>query len=245
MDYDRKLEELRAEAMAEVEERRKAAPAMAGPGTRAPVHPALLVASAVGLAVLPFALLVRTAVSLHRGGAGSPWLAVAAGVVATALVATAYGAWFSHRLTGRPRVLFVLKWVALPVVIAYTAHALFYISSANAKSEAVRAEFRAVHPVLRLALSTLVLADRSIVVTDMSRELVEYRRMGLPAPSRSQHQPQPDGWVYAVDVRTAGRSRIVNALVALYFRAMGFTTLRHVGTADHLHVALPVPSSPS
>jgi hypothetical protein len=33
-----------------------------------------------------------------------------------------------------------------------------------------------------------------------------------------------------------------NGLVRLYFEALGFRTLRHVGTADHLHVALPLPA---
>jgi hypothetical protein len=41
-------------------------------------------------------------------------------------------------------------------------------------------------------------------------------------------------------VRTNGRSKATNLLVELYFILMGFETLRHVGTADHLHVALPV-----
>lgn len=32
-----------------------------------------------------------------------------------------------------------------------------------------------------------------------------------------------------------------NAIVAGYFGAMGFQTLRHRGTADHLHVSLRSP----
>jgi len=31
-----------------------------------------------------------------------------------------------------------------------------------------------------------------------------------------------------------------NRLVQAYFWSMGFATLRHVGTADHLHVELPL-----
>jgi len=54
------------------------------------------------------------------------------------------------------------------------------------------------------------------------------------------HARQRDGWAHAVDLRTIGRSAIVNLLVEWYFRAMGFRTLRHVGTADHLHVELPI-----
>ena len=36
----------------------------------------------------------------------------------------------------------------------------------------------------------------------------------------------------------AGRSAVRNRLVQWYFAGMGFATLRHVGTADHLHVAI-------
>jgi len=54
------------------------------------------------------------------------------------------------------------------------------------------------------------------------------------------HYPQPDGYVHAIDLRTAGRGFVRNRLVQAYFWSMGFVTLRHVGTADHLHVELPV-----
>ena len=47
-----------------------------------------------------------------------------------------------------------------------------------------------------------------------------------------------ESWVHAVDLRTRGRGVIRNRVVQLYFWSMGFSTLRHVGTADHLHVQL-------
>ncbi len=43
-----------------------------------------------------------------------------------------------------------------------------------------------------------------------------------------------------MDIHTAGRGFVVNLLVQGYFELMGFRTLRHVGTADHLHVELPL-----
>jgi hypothetical protein len=46
-----------------------------------------------------------------------------------------------------------------------------------------------------------------------------------------------------MDLRTKGRSQARNALTVAYFRIMGFRSLRHVGTADHLHVSLPVPET--
>jgi len=42
-----------------------------------------------------------------------------------------------------------------------------------------------------------------------------------------------------LDLRTIGRSERRNRLTAAYFQLMGFRTLRHLGTADHLHVSLP------
>jgi len=55
---------------------------------------------------------------------------------------------------------------------------------------------------------------------------------------RSKHYEQPDGWVHAVDLRTKSNGEIRNRAVQLYFEVMGFSTLRHVGTADHLHVQM-------
>lgn len=244
MDHQRTLERLRVEARKEFEQRRKRDVA-AAKATRAKPRPspslALGVLKFATLAALPFAVLVRVSVYVYSHTPTSPWLALMGGVGATVLVATAYGAWLSRKLTGHARVRLVLKWVALPLVVGYTSYALLYLSSANTKSEDVRAHFRSVHPVLRLALSTVVMADRAIVVTDMARDINDYHRMGLPANEKSLHREQDDGWVHAVDLRTAGRSGIKNLFVSLYFRSMGFATLRHVGTADHLHVALPPP----
>ena len=248
MDYDLRLEQLRIEALREAAERERVAAeatraqSRQQPGLREYWRPLARIACAVGLAVLPFALLVRIAVSLYEAGEVSPWLAVAGGVAATVVVATIYGAWLSRRLTGKARVSLVLRWVALPLALTYAGYALLYLSSANVKSEAVRAEFRAVHPVLRLALATLIFLDRSVVVTDMNRDTEDYRQMRLPPHERSLHRPQPDGWVHAVDLRSIGRSRVHTALASSYFRLMGLRTLRHVGTADHLHVSLPVPA---
>lgn len=246
MNHQQTLERLRVEARKEFEQRRKRERAALSSTRTGAVPRRRIIASVITvltLVVLPFAVLVRTSLYLYAHLAFSSGLAILGGVVATVLVATAFGAWLSRKLTGRARVRFVLKWIALPLVVAYTGYALLYLSSGNAKSEEVRAHFRSVHPVLRLALSTVVLADRSIVVTDMAREIDGYQRMGLPINHRSLHRRQVDGWVHAIDVRTVGRSGLKNLLVALYFRAMGFSTLRHVGTADHLHVALPVPGT--
>lgn len=49
----------------------------------------------------------------------------------------------------------------------------------------------------------------------------------------------PLAGVHAIDLRIHGPSEFRNRLVQGYFEVMGFKTLCHKGSADHLHVALP------
>ncbi|MEX2156803.1 MAG: hypothetical protein WD773_08185 [Gemmatimonadales bacterium] len=196
---------------------------------------------------LPFAVLVRGAVFIHEHGRAPVWAALLVAALLTAAVVTIYAVWVVRKFTtrggreGRGRRALVVplaKWVALPLVVFYCGYSLLYLASVNAKSQPVRAYYTSLHPLLRLALSTLILADRDILITDAGRQTEDYGRMGLPANSRTRHYRQKDGWVYAVDLRTAGRGELKNRSVQLYFWIMGFETRRHVGTADHLHVEL-------
>src|SRR5687767_4451495 len=128
-----------------------------------------LVAKVFLLAVLPFFVLVRTSVALYSHQRYPSWVALAAGVGCMLVVVTVYGAWLSLRLTGRARILTVARGVALPLVVAYCGYALLYLSAANAKSERVQAYYTSLHPLLRIALSTWILFDREIVITDVAR----------------------------------------------------------------------------
>jgi hypothetical protein len=89
----------------------------------------------------------------------------------------------------------------------------------------------------------LVLADRGAVVTDARRSPEDYAAMGLSPARASLHYPQDDGYVHALDLRTRGRPEWRNVMVEIGYRLMGFATLRHEGTADHLHVSLPARGS--
>ena len=200
-----------------------------------------VVAKFLLLAVLPFFVLVRVSVSFYSHERYPWFLALAVGVACMLALMTAYGAWLSHRLTGRARALVIARRVALPLVLAYVVYALVYVSGVNAKSERVRAYYTTLHPLLRVALSTCILFDRDVVITDAARRPGDYAGMGLPAKDGSLHARQRDGYVHAADLRTIDRSAVKNRLVQLYFWSMEFGTLRHVGTADHLHVELPVP----
>jgi hypothetical protein len=239
-DVPQRLAELKAEAAREFADRAPPAPTqVATAGEFSWTKPVLRILAIEALVALPFLVLVRGSVYFyaHRGWPG--WLALTAASAATLIVVAVYGAWLARRFTGRVRFSGVVKWVALPLVLGYCGHALLYVSRTNAKAEVVE-EYRATHPLLRLALSTLILANHDLLITDLARVPVDYPRMGLPVNDGTLHYRQRDGWAHAVDLRTNGRGEIVNRLVQVYFHVMGFRTLRHVGTADHLHVELPL-----
>jgi hypothetical protein len=199
-----------------------------------------LAAKTVLVALLPFIALVKVAVFLYQHEGWPTAFALTGGVACTAGVVTAYGTWAWHRITGRVRLALIARRFALPLVVAYCGYTLIYLSSANAKSERVRAYYASLHPLLRVALSTLILVDRDAVITDLARRPEDYQAMGLPPNDGSLHYVQSDGYAHAADLRTAGRGMVKNRLIQLYFWSMGFETLRHMGTGDHLHVELPV-----
>lgn len=238
------LEQLRAEVDREWRTAHRPRPVAVPAAPRRPgVGRAVLVAAlrVAVILLLPFIVLVRSSVFLYARRGAPTWLALSGGAVLSLLVVTVYAAWLSHRLSGRARVGAMARWVAAPLVLAYCGYALLYLSALHAKSPVVQAEYRAVHPLLRIAVATLTLADRGLVITDLERVPADYPAMGLPVFDGSLHYVQADGWAHAMDLRTAGRGMIANALRQVYFAAMGFGTLRHVGTADHLHVELALP----
>ncbi len=195
----------------------------------------------VGLAlvvVLPFFTLIRTSVFLLHRYSVSGWTALLGGALATVLLLLIYLAFLSLRFGGKGRVPKALRRGAGLLVGAYCLYGLIFLSSANAKTDEIRNTYSSLSPVLRVALSTLLLVDREGVLTDTGRTAGDYQRWGLPVNGASLHLPQADGYVHAVDIRTLGRPEWQNRAVAFYFRMMGFETIRHVGTADHLHVGL-------
>lgn len=189
---------------------------------------------------LPFYLLVGAAVLLYRHLGFSTWPALLSGVVLTALVLTLYSCRVTRRVVGRRRLARPLAQISLAVVAAYCLYGLVYLSSMNVKEEGLRDHYRSLHPLMRIATSTFILLDRDLVITDLQRRPEDYGRMGLPVYERSLHFLQADGYAHAVDLRTLGHSQWRNLAMEAYFRLMGFRVRRHVGTADHLHVSLPV-----
>jgi hypothetical protein len=251
-NVEAKLAALKAEAAAEVEKRESARLAPPSGQQREPAQRRKLSAwlalwvglKTVAVIVLPFFVLIRLGVLFYQRFDVPTWPALVGSAALTTVLLTFYGAKISKLLTGKRRFRLVAKRIALPIIVFYCGYGLLFLSSVNAKSEAVRNYYSSVHPLLRLALSTAILADREIVVTDTKREPEDYERMGLPRLENSLHFRQDGGYVHAVDLRTMGRAEWKNVFLVGYFRAMGFRTLRHVGTADHLHVSLAPSGDP-
>ncbi len=205
---------------------------------RYPLHAVRWVLFGVVLAVLPFVLLIRGGVfAYHEWGLGT-WPSLILSASATVLLVALYAWAVSRRIGARKGLKKLLTRGAAVIGAAYVAYSLIFVAGANAKSEAVRAEYSALHPLLRVAASALILVDPGAVITDAGRTRDFYRRMGLSPNETSLHFEQQTGFVHALDLRTVSRPEWRNHAAELAFRAMGFHTLRHVGTADHLHVSL-------
>lgn len=191
------------------------------------------------LIALPFWVIIRGAIFAYHHWYWPSWFALLFGMCLGALVLTVYLRALLPKvyLRSRRRVF----GLALLTTSLYLGFTLFDFSPKNAKTSAEHEDFFLLHPIMRVALGTVILIDPDIVVTDLSRTHADYQRMGQIALRRSLHYPQADGYVHAVDLRTKGRGFIRNQLLRLYFFLMGFNTLRHGGTADHLHISLSNP----
>ncbi len=199
------------------------------------------------LLVLPFILLVRGSVFFHEHYELYSWFSLLGGMGITVVVLFVYMTFFYGKLTGKvgkSSVLLRRTFLAFLLVLGYCVYGLIFISGSNTKHEEVRNEYTQLHPILRLGVSTIVFLDKSLIVTDASRVTEDYKKMGLPALKNSLHYQQKDGFVHAVDIRTNGRSEYRNFFIKSYFWLMGFNTLRHVGTGDHLHISLSSHDAP-
>ena len=190
--------------------------------------------------IVPFVILIRLAVYLHISSNLLPWLCILASVVMTTLVIFIYLTIIHSYIADADNIYNFRRRIILSslIVILYAIHGLFYIKSDNMKSKDLRSEIHKVHPVLRLAASTLIHLDKELIITDSDRLPEDYKKMGLKSIKNSLHYTQSTGYSHALDLRTRNRPAWKNMLVQSYFYVMGFQTLRHTGTADHLHVSL-------
>jgi len=118
----------------------------------------------------------------------------------------------------------------------YCGYSLLYLASVNAKSEPVRAYYRSVHPLLRLAPSTLILVDRDMLITDSGR---------LPETTAgwiTDQQPHPPlqsrRWLDPCRRSAHDRRGVIQTAGAVLLLADGIRDSKTRRTADHLHVEL-------
>lgn len=195
----------------------------------------------IGILVLPFIILIRGAVLVHSEYNLGPFSSLLAGIGGTVLLLVIYMTYVHGRFTNRLGDYGAFKtrlYFALLIIVGFCIHAIFFLSSRHVKSNDVRNELRELHPIIRLAVSTITFLDKDLLITDASRLPEDYRRMGLPTKRSSLHFTQKDGYAYAVDLRTNGSPEFRNYMLSFYFRLMGFRSLRHYGTDDHLHISL-------
>lgn len=242
----RRLEELRKQVKAEVRSSQaRAAAAQRKPRKRYRVakpltwtRVALGVLQVAAIIALPFFIYVRASVLFYSRFGWPPWLAVVGAAVLVLGLVAGYATSLARRVSDGRRLSAIARTIAIPMAAGWLGWSLLFLARVNAKTDDVQSLYSALHPVLRVAVSTAIIVDPSAVITDMQRTPPDYRRMRLPENPRTRHYMQSDGWVHAVDIRTNGRGEIRNRGLQFYFWAMGFSTLRHVGTADHLHVQL-------
>lgn len=199
---------------------------------------AWLIAAPV-LGLLPFIIVLRIAVVSYQENVYDGWESLGLGMLAAVALVCVYIAVFMWSFGLRRGLFMPLLNVCLTAMLVYCGFALFHLANSNAKTEEVRGYYTVLHPFLRVAVRNLVFLDPDLVITDLQRTRDDYQRMGLKPRQYSLHFRQPTGFVHAMDLRTNGRSQFNNLIVELYFILMGFETIRHLGTADHIHVSLP------
>lgn len=193
------------------------------------------------LLVLPFICLIRGAVFGHEYYELASWPAILVGMGITVFLLILYFSFIYGRITGKVgnAKSFKLRiFFAIFLVMGYSAYAIVYLADSNVKSPEIKRTYSSLHPILRLSISTVIFFDKSLLITDGKRQPEDYKKMGLKTKRQSLHYVQSDGYVHAVDIRTRRHGEFRNGLLKLYFKMMGFNTLRHVGTEDHLHISL-------
>ncbi len=202
---------------------------------------ALIILSGIfGLIMLPFYVLIRISVYLNLSYGYPGWLALLGGISVSIVLLLIYLLFLFQKIKNRKRRFQFSLGGAGAMVFGFCLFSLFYLSGVNAKTPEVREVYRSMHPILRVAVSTVTLADGDLVITDIKRVSGDYEAMGLPVNPNSLHYRQETSYVHAVDLRTRDRGIIRNFVLQTSLEFMGFRTLRHTGTADHLHVELAI-----
>ncbi len=194
----------------------------------------------IALGIIPFFVLIRTAVYLNLAQDWNGWAALIGGILSSTSLLGLY-VLFLFRKVKNKKLLAQFGFGGVAALVGgFCIYGLMYLSSVNAKTEDVRQVYRSLHPILRVSVAATTLADKDLVITDIMRTEEDYISWGLTPLQSSLHYEQKDGFVHAIDLRTIGHSEFRNKTLEWSLKAMGLQINRHVGTADHLHVALPI-----
>jgi|GEM_PF-314690 hypothetical protein len=182
-------------------------------------------------------LLVKGAMWLHLHEGWNSYLSLGAStgvalIVSSLLISIYMAIFFKKAYFKRVTQTLSVSWLVVMIPL------MLFGGLVNSKNQAISGEFSTAHPLLKMAVSTYSLFDKDVVMTDISRTPSDYEQMGLTPKQYSKHFEQADGYVHAIDLRTIGRPEWQNTLAEYSFNFMGFNTLRHVGTADHLHISM-------
>ena len=184
---------------------------------------------------------VRVQLLLLARDPNASWLAVVSGLLTAGVVLVLtllIGCRFAYRFYTPKRMGLALVVVPLlTLLLGYAGISRF--PERNFKNQQIAGEWTRLHPTLRLALWVVAIEDRKMVLTDIARQPEGYVGMGLKVPAESQHYIDADGYARAVDLRVTNVGDLRNWGRQGLFLLMGLRTLRHTGTADHLHIALP------
>lgn len=188
--------------------------------------------------VIPIPVFLRMSVSFYQNHHFGDWTSIILGFIVALIVWSVFGWFVLCKLNKIRYVVRIFRKIAVFVFVFQLALGSVYISGAHLKNESLKESYRQVHPILRMSIVVSAMISPDLVMTDLSRSRQDYQRMGLPRKEFSLHFVQPSGYVHAIDIRTKGKSEIRNSLLHFGFWICGFSTKRHVGTADHLHVSL-------
>ena len=130
-----------------------------------------------------------------------------------------------------------VAFITYGILITYLIFCLYPRNDKNFKTNEIKKEYNDLNPILRLGVGTLFLIDRNSLMTDASRTKSDCILMKINY--NSDHMIHEDGYCYAIDISVRDRSEIRNWFVGLYFKIMGYYTLRHdQGFGDHYHIAI-------
>src|SRR6056297_2128562 len=144
----------------------------------------ILLALALGtilfLVAFPFFVLVRFSVYLTLTHGLGAWSSLSGGILATIGLLCIYLILISFRVPNK-NLMMKLGGMGISImVLGYSLFSLFYLSAVNAKSEDVQSVYRSMHPILRVAVSTVTLADNDLVITGIERIEEDYASQDGP-----------------------------------------------------------------